>query len=192
MIYLVRHGQTDWNLTKKIQGQKDISLNETGREQAKLLTQNIFDLKIDKIISSDLLRAQETAEIINEIFNKKIYLDKRLREINYGLIEGTASKDIPQDVWDTFNNYPAKINAESMTEVFNRVKSFFESLSDLDEDILIVTHGGVFRMVMYYIDNNLKFDKEIYLDYKNEKINNTDIFVMEKEKIYKMPILRKK
>ena len=65
MIYLVRHGQTDWNIEKKTQGHTDIPLNGTGKRQAEELAEKIADLKIDRIISSDLLRARETAEIMN-------------------------------------------------------------------------------------------------------------------------------
>ena len=87
MIYLVRHGQTDWNIEKKTQGHTDIPLNENGRKQAQILAQSISNLKIDRIISSDLLRAKETAEIINERFGNNISLDERIREINYGLFD---------------------------------------------------------------------------------------------------------
>ena len=126
MIYLIRHGQTDWNLEKKTQGHTDISLNENGKEQAKLVSRIISNYKIDKIYSSDLLRAKETAEIINENFGLNIILDNRLREINYGDLEGVPRPTLSQDVWDVFNNNPEKLNAEPIISVFNRIKSFFE------------------------------------------------------------------
>ena len=84
MIYLVRHGQTDWNIEKKhTQGHTDIPLNENGKKQAEQLAQSISNLKIDKIISSDLLRAKETAEIIN----KKLYKIIELMEFNVNYSE---------------------------------------------------------------------------------------------------------
>ena len=67
MIYLVRHGQTDWNLKKKLQGHTDISLNESGRMQAREIAEKISKCKITRIICSDLARAKETAEIIDLI-----------------------------------------------------------------------------------------------------------------------------
>ena len=88
MIYLIRHGQTNWNAERKIQGQTDIPLNQIGQQQAKDVSEEISKLKIDKIFSSDLLRARETAEIINEKIGAKIEYDKRLREVNYGNYEG--------------------------------------------------------------------------------------------------------
>lgn len=176
MIYLVRHGQTDWNLEKKTQGHTDISLNENGKEQAKLISKVISNYKIDKIYSSDLLRAKETAEIINENFGLDIILDNRLREINYGDLEGIARPTLSQDVWDIFNSNPEKLNAEPIINVFNRIKSFFNDL-DYNKNIIIVTHGGALRTIMYYINNKDNFDKKIYdKKYRDTKINNGAFF----------------
>ena len=80
MIYIIRHGQTDWNIEHRTQGHTDIALNTNGIKQAELMTQKIANLKIDSIISSDLKRAYMTAQIINKNFNKNIKADKRLRE----------------------------------------------------------------------------------------------------------------
>lgn len=176
MIYLVRHGQTDWNLEKKTQGHTDISLNDNGREQAKLVSDVIKDYKIDKIYSSDLLRAKETADIINEKFGLDIILDNRLREINYGDLEGIPRTLLSQDVWDVFNNNPLELHAEPMLDVYTRVKNFFDSLN-YDEDILIVTHGGALRAIMYYISNREFFDKIEYdKNYRDMKIANGAIY----------------
>lgn len=176
MIYLIRHGQTDWNLEKKTQGHTDISLNENGKEQAKLVSRIISNYKIDKIYSSDLLRAKETAEIINENFGLNIILDNRLREINYGDLEGVPRPTLSQDVWDVFNNNPEKLNAEPIINVFNRIKNFFDEL-DYDKNIIIVTHGGALRTIMYYINNKDNFDKKIYDEkYRDTKINNGAFF----------------
>ena len=176
MIYLVRHGQTDWNLEKKTQGHTDISLNDNGREQAKLVSKVIKDYKIDKIYSSDLLRARETADIINEKFGLNILTDNRLREINYGDLEGIPRTMLSQDVWDVFNNNPLELHAEPMLDVYTRIKNFFDSLN-YDEDILIVTHGGALRAIMYYISNREFFDKIEYdKNYRDMKIVNGAIY----------------
>ena len=74
MIYLLRHGQTDWNLERKIQGHLDMALNETGRKEALICLDKIVSLNIDNIISSDLVRAKETAQIINE----KLHFERSL------------------------------------------------------------------------------------------------------------------
>ncbi|MCF0125762.1 MAG: histidine phosphatase family protein [Clostridia bacterium] len=177
MIYIVRHGQTDWNIEKKTQGHTDIPLNENGRNQAKRLAQSLQNVNIDKIISSDLIRAKETAKIINEQINKEIIYDKRLREINYGLLEGINRDTLTPDVWDTFNNFPEKLKAEDKESIFSRVKECFDEILNDKENILIVTHGGVLRMIMFYKHNRDKFNNDIYLkEYNNVKINNADIF----------------
>ena len=108
MIYLIRHGQTDWNLDRKLQGQTDIPLNDNGRGQAEEVAKEIADLKIDRIISSDLLRAKETAEIINKKIGAVISFDKRLREVNYGDYEGKLIETIKDEEWDVFNQNPEK------------------------------------------------------------------------------------
>lgn len=187
MIYLVRHGQTAWNLEKKTQGHTDIPLNEKGRNQAKLLAQVISNLKIDKIISSDLLRARETAEIINEKIGKNIIFDERIREINYGILEGVPRDTLTQEIWDIYNTSPEELKAETKTHVFERIKAFFDELQDSKDNTLIVTHGGALRMIMYYVENRNEFDNNIYIKYfKDIKINNADIFEWKDEiKAYK-------
>lgn len=187
MIYLVRHGQTDWNIERKTQGHTDIPLNENGKKQAKILAKNIGHLSIDKIISSDLLRAKETAEIINERFGKEIILDTRIREINYGILEGVPRELLIQDTWDIFNNNPEQLKAESKIHIFERIKSFFDELQNSKDNILVVSHGGTLRMIMYYAENRNEFDNDKYTKYfKDIKINNADIFEWGNElKVYK-------
>lgn len=176
MIYLVRHGQTDWNLEKKLQGHQDIPLNDNGREQAIRVSNAIKDYKIDKIYSSDLLRASETAKIINKKFNLDIILDNRLREINYGDLEGVPKLNLSKDTWDIFNTNPLKLNAEPIVNVYNRIKDFFDEL-DKNKNILIVAHGGALRVIMYYINNRYTFNKDEYdKNYRDVKINNGGIF----------------
>lgn len=179
MIYLVRHGQTDWNVEHRTQGQTNIPLNDTGRKQAQILADEIAHLKIDKIISSDLSRAFETAQIINKTINVPLIKDARLREFNYGDLEGSLGLTITQKTWDIFNDEPQKLHAEPMSSVFNRVKDLLFHLNK-DENILLITHGGPIRMMLYYLKNPQKFDKEKYAStYQFLKINNTDIFELD-------------
>ena len=117
MIYIVRHGQTEWNVSKRLQGHKPITLNEKGREEAKTFAEKIKDLDFDRIISSDLLRAKETAEIINEKVHKEIFLDARLRSVDYGNLEGRFIPDITQEEWKIYNSTPEKFGAESVESV---------------------------------------------------------------------------
>ena len=186
MIYLVRHGETDWNEKKKIQGHTDVALNKNGKKQAKELAKTIAYLKIDRIISSDLLRAKETAEIVNEEINKIIVLDARIREVGYGLLEGIKIENITPKLWNIYNINPEVIKAESKEHIFERVKEFFGELQVSKDNILIVTHGGILRMIMYYSKNKEKFYMDKYLEFKDVKIKNADIFELKDElKVYK-------
>ena len=83
-IYLIRHGETDWNRDKRFQGQTDIPLNQTGREQASSLVSLMNQLKIEAAFSSDLSRAYETAQIALSDSRLTIIKDYRLRETNIG------------------------------------------------------------------------------------------------------------
>ena len=176
MIYLIRHGQTDWNIDKKIQGQTDIPLNENGKLQAKNISEDISKLKIDRIISSDLSRAKETANIINENIGVKIDFDKRLREVGYGDLEGTLVDTLTEETWDIFNKTPEKLNGETRVEVYKRIKSFFDELKREDGNTLVVTHGGAIRMIRYYADNRDEFNIEKYMNYTRDmKVDNATV-----------------
>ena len=175
MIYLIRHGQTDWNVERKIQGQTDIPLNINGKQQAKEAAEEIANLKIDKIISSDLSRAKETAEIINKKVGAKITFDKRLREVNYGNYEGAQIDKFTDEQWKIFNETPEKIKGESRQQVYDRVKSFIDEIKD-DENVLVVTHGGSLRMMLYYAKNKATFDMDSYNEFsKDFWINNAKV-----------------
>ncbi len=177
MIYLVRHGQTDWNLEKRLMGLTDIPLNKSGISQAKSLGEEAYQLKIDHIFSSNLLRAKETAEIINKFINVGISLDERLRELNYGVIEGRILKEIPSECWNQFNLYPEQLRAESFESVYNRIKDFFGDLAKKSlSNVLVVTHGGTLRMIQYYAENRDFFNKDDYTkDYLSAKIKHATI-----------------
>lgn len=188
MIYIIRHGQTDWNIEHRIQGKTDIVLNTEGIKQVELITQKIANLKIDSIISSDLKRAYMTAQIINEKFNKTIKADKRLREFNFGTLEGITRDQITQEIWEKFDENPKQFNAETKKEVFNRIKSFIDDIKskNLNKNVLVVTHGGPIRMINYYIDNGDNFNDKKYLDeYVNLKIKNLDLCIIDEKMNFK-------
>lgn len=190
MIYIVRHGETSWNAYKILQGHKPIELNANGRERARFLGEKVKTLKFTKIISSDLLRAKETAEIINEQVHKEIIYDARLRSVDYGNLEGRYIPDITQEEWKIYNSTPEKFGAESVESVYNRIKSIFDELIESDQDVLIVAHGGALRVISYYITHRETFDSEIYAEfYKNAKQPaNTSLFAWSKELTELKPI----
>ena len=93
-LFLIRHGQTDWNAEGRWQGQADPSLNEHGREQANRLAQELAHQNLTALYSSDLRRALETAQIIGEGLGLEVIVEPRLREVNLGLWQGILSTDI--------------------------------------------------------------------------------------------------
>ena len=100
VIYLVRHGETHWNHLGKIQGQSDISLNEAGIRMAQAAAERLKDVSFDRVFSSPLLRARQTAEILADGRGVAVETDERLKEMSFGCEEGAAVDCIcenPQD-----------------------------------------------------------------------------------------------
>lgn len=99
-LLLTRHGQTDWNVLGKIQGQTDIELNEIGIKQAEATREKIANQKIDVIISSPQKRAKKTAEIIAKGRNIPIIIDKEIEERNFGKFEGKTREEFDfAEIW---------------------------------------------------------------------------------------------
>src|SRR5687768_16876002 len=93
-LLLARHGETDWNRELRIQGSSDIALNDLGRDQARALAEELAELALDAIYSSDLRRARETAEAVAAQHGLDVRLDPRLRERAFGSWEGLTRADI--------------------------------------------------------------------------------------------------
>jgi broad specificity phosphatase PhoE len=151
VFWLVRHGQTDWNLTGRWQGQSPNAppLNETGRAQALAILDLLPRADFAAIYSSDLLRARQTAELIAAPLNLTIMLDPRLREMNLGAWEGMLSDDIkeqyPRELEERKQN-PFDAHAplgESPREVAERVISAMDEIAGKhpNNTIIIVSHG---------------------------------------------------
>jgi len=170
-LYIVRHGQTEWNVEKKIQGRFDTPLNETGKMQARETKNKLSNTNIDVIICSPLLRAKQTAEIINENRNIPVIYDDRIIERSFGEIEGIPIQDVDfYSFWDYYKNVQYK-NAETMHDLFNRIYSFLEDIKIKykNTDVLLVTHGGVGMPVECFFKGNIPRGSlmEIGLQLKN-------------------------
>ena len=177
MIYVVRHGETDWNLQEKMQGQTDTPLNDTGREQAKAAAAEVAKNNIHHIFSSDLLRAKETAEIINKELGLEIIFDKRIREYSFGDLEGRNRKDITPQEWKEFNIDARQFNAETIQEIYSRVKSFLDEIESKNlGNVLLVTHGGTTKMLLYCTNHNTLNETEFMQNYmQKENIGNSSL-----------------
>jgi len=150
-LWLVRHGQTNWNLTGRWQGQAADApgLNDTGHKQALAIREQLEDIKFAAVYSSDLLRARQTAELITESFGMTITLEPRLREINLGDWEGMLSEDIeakyPQELTERAQSpfHTRAPNGEAPSEVADRVLTAISEICNYYSDgpVLIVAHG---------------------------------------------------
>ncbi len=147
-IFLVRHGETDWNVEKKWQGHPDIPLNAEGEKQAQAVAEALKKENIELIVSSDLIRARRTAEIIKEKTGAELIIDKNLREKSFGDAEGMTSEEARERYGPILNKYHEKLpNGESFEEVEKRI---WNSVNQHQKDhshkkIVFVTHGGALR-----------------------------------------------
>lgn len=159
-FYFIRHGETNWNLQGKMQGWINTVLNKTGQQQAFDSIKVLKKYPIERIISSTLLRAQETAEIINTHFRVPFTQTDDLKEINLGDIEGKTNLFIQQNnsqnslkiPTDDFTAYP---NGESWHDVLNRVQHAIKQATQQfsEKNILMVTHGGILYKLYLHITN---------------------------------------
>ena len=154
MIYVVRHGETDWNKLHKVMGRVDIPLNETGKSQAKITSEKLKEYKIDLTISSPLKRACETAKIINETKNLEIIYDDRLLERDFGEFEGLDYNERYEPLlWDYYENKEYE-KTERMDNFFKRIYDFCNEIKEKykDKTILLVTHEGITKVINCYFN----------------------------------------
>lgn len=156
-LYVVRHGQTDWNVQGIIQGSTDIELNSTGIDQAYQTAELLKNIDFSVIYSSPLKRTFDTAKIINKYHNANIITDNRIIERNFGDFEGTRNvlKDI-SDYLDFDLNLDTN-NVESIKMLLKRIEDFlldvYNTYKNTDSNILVVTHGGVSIAITAIINN---------------------------------------
>ncbi len=152
-LYIVRHGETDWNKERRIQGRADIPLNGFGRHLAEETGKGLSDIPFDICISSPLSRAVETAELILGGKDIPVAKDSRITEMAFGIWEGgCCSKEgwnLPQEFRDFFEapeRYRAPEGGEDFYMVRNRLEDFLEEICEKeswkDKNILITTHGA--------------------------------------------------
>ena len=150
-LLLVRHGQTDGNLEGRYQGRTDIELNPVGRDQAGKLAQRLSSQKIDRIYSSSLKRAMQTAEAVAAVHNMPVIPRDELRELDVGDFEGKRVEEIqreygPLDQMWREGDWRAP-GGESLGEFRARVAQFVAEIRQGPEDqtVLAVAHGGTLR-----------------------------------------------
>ncbi len=185
-ILFIRHGETDWNRIKRIQGHVDIPLAATGIEQAQSLAERLAreaqdGARLDAIYSSDLQRAQQTAQPIADALALPIALSQGLRERSYGAFQGHDSDEIaarfPDEYaqWQTRDPGFAPPDGESLRAFYHRVLHALEPIVAAHPNgrIACVAHGGVLDCV-YRFAHGLSLDAPRNYALLNTSINIVD------------------
>ncbi|GEO25801.1 phosphoglycerate mutase [Alicyclobacillus acidoterrestris] len=164
-IWLIRHGETDWNVSGRVQGWTDIPLNQTGRAQAQKLASYLEGIPFRQIYASDLSRALNTARAIAEKTGTPISTTRRLREQYFGQAEGLLREEKER-------RFPNGIpGAETPQDVEERIRQFLTDLvaTPVPGRVILATHGGVVRAALRW------------LGLQNEPIDNTSITCLKYE-----------
>lgn len=155
-LLLVRHGSTAWNLERRYQGQSDPSLNKAGCEQAQRVAERLRSEEIDGLYTSNLTRAQETAERIAAYHDLVSQPEPRLREISFGAWEGKTHEEIEAQGseslahWlnDPMHNSPP--GGETLRQVVSRISAAYDAIIDRHpgDTVAVVAHGGTLRVLL--------------------------------------------
>lgn len=180
-LFLIRHGQTDWNIRGKIQGSCDIELNDNGLIQAENLSNMIIEnkYKFSKIFSSPQIRAIKTAEILSVATNVEYIATEGLEEINLGEWEGLSWIEVKEkypteyNEWYRNRRYTKPPKGESYQEMINRVlAAIIKIINENSEDVAIVTHSAIIMCLQCYLTNT---NFEEMTKFKTDNISITEI-----------------
>ena len=173
-LYIVRHGETEWNVIKRFQGQLNTPLTEKGMEKLRKTGKKLKNILFDQVYTSELGRTVASAEIIlnenNGYKNNKLELQKlaELNEVYFGVWQGLTYEEVflkyPEEADNYFynvKNYNAEnVEAENLKDALERFLKGINKILNIHKsgNILVVTHGTVFEMFMNYVANNSIFD----------------------------------
>ena len=169
LLYVLRHGVTQWNKLKKVQGAMDIPLAPEGIELAEKTGEALKDVNFDICFTSPLTRAKQTARCVLGDRDIPVIEDKRIQEIDFGVLEGTQFKDAQGKIvsreMEIFFEDPLKFerseNGEDISDILKRTRDFWqEKISDpelADKTVLVSSHGCAVRALL----------QNIYQDYKH-------------------------
>ncbi len=159
-VYLIRHGQTDWNRDRICMGQADVPLNQLGHEQALRAAERLRDAPLSTIVSSDLTRTIETAQPLAEIHGLSVNTDASFRELDYGDWQGIPQDELPRQYPEAFREDPRldplgfhPDGGERVRDLYDRVTAAFERIA-LDyphRSLALIAHGGVVRCLANHV-----------------------------------------
>lgn len=188
-IYLIRHGQTDWNAKGITQGQTDIPLNQDGIKQAQFLGQKFKKIKFNAVFSSDLIRAKKTAEIITLERKMAIETTRLLRERRYGKMDGKSYQMMSEfhRTWERLSKkervkYKPYKGYETDEEIISRFITFLREIAATypGKTILTVCHGGIMRVLLNHLSEKTYFTDSISnTAFIKLKSDGVDFFIKE-------------
>ncbi|KAL1574998.1 hypothetical protein MG5_00041 [Candida albicans P57072] len=187
-VFIVRHGQTDHNVQKILQGHLDTDINETGKEQAEIVGNYLSKIPFDYFVSSDLSRCQQTLiPILSHQQTKTVKYTPNLRERDMGKVEGMYLKDALEKYGPGFRNLGEKEDA-----LCKRVeKEWNEIIEQNYHNVLICTHGGVITRFINYLHKDLGYKLNNKLTPDNLKVPfNTSVSVIDVEKNTKRGVIQ--
>ena len=173
-IYLVRHGQCESNVIGRY-NLSDEDINEVGIKQAENLREKIKNIDYDVVISSPLIRARHTAEIIN-VNEKEIIIDERLAERKHGSLAGKAFENIDrEDYWYYYTNIRYGTE-ERIPDLCHRIREFLDELKTKNyKSVLIVAHSGVSKAFYVYFNGIPEDGKLLNLGLKNTEVKEYEL-----------------
>ena len=157
MIYIIRHGKTELNKAKVLQGRSNFPLNEEGIRQAREAAELLGDVSFSRVFSSPLTRAVQTAEILAP--HIKPVIDERLIEMDYGPYERADLTHLPPEILTFFSDFvhnPAPDGMEQLSSVVERAGEFLEDIRQISGDILISTHAIAMKGILEYLSPESK------------------------------------
>ena len=185
ILYLVRHGETEWNAKNKIQGNMDIELNDKGLKQAEFVADRLSNENIDIIYSSRLKRAKTTAQIIADSMQLSVNELDEFREIGLGPWEGLTMNEINEKYTEHYKFYrekPSNFNmpgAETFLQVTERFCSAINTIisQNKDKKIVIVSHGAAIKAAIISI---LGMDIDYYNKFRVDNASISTLYFSDK------------
>lgn len=155
VVLLIRHGETDYNRERRLQGMMGVPLNDTGREQARALAAHLRELSLEAVYTSPVSRASETAAIVASALDLPLHEDDRLREIAFGAFEGMTFAEVQRSYpeaarhWESgYLSYRAP-GGESREDVSRRMRGAWdEIISGGGKRVAVVSHGSAIMMFL--------------------------------------------
>ena len=201
-IYIVRHGQSEYNVQRRMAGHADPPLTKHGEKQAKLLSKKLARIQFDAVFSSDLIRAKRTAEIISLDKKLAVITTERLREQHFGKFEGASYEKFNAAFRQLLHNYEntsdevrfnfrltsdIETDGESVTRFISFLREI--AIGHLNKTILIIAHGNIMRYFLiklgfatYKVLNLQGIDNTAYINLESDGV---DFFVKETQGIHK-------